>query len=119
MRSGWAVARTVQHKPARDDRRGRETQDLKKQVRILRREVARVSKENAHLRSILDTHGLPDMKGLDAQISEEPVERVATNIEDDLLGPRCTRCQSGDVKDLKLPFGSLRCCVSCNHREKI
>lgn len=93
-----------QNKPPREDRqRGQEMAELKRQNRILRRQVARLTKDNEKLLAM----------------PEPEVEPVPDSMHVPPLFDHCEACQSMKVKDVRLPTGTLRTCLDCGVRKKI
>jgi hypothetical protein len=92
-----------QNKPPREDRqRGQEMAELKRQNRILRRQVARLTKDNEKLLAM-----------------PEPEPDTVPDSEAPPIFDHCDICQSMKVKDVRLPTGTLRTCLDCGARKKI
>lgn len=95
--------RQTQHRPQREEQlRSQEAAELKRQNRILRRQVSRLQRENDRLLS------MPEPEPEAPLVKELP---LVTN--------KCEACGSPKVRDVSLPIGVLRVCTECGARKKI
>lgn len=95
--------RQTPHRPQREEAlRSQESAELKRQNRVLKRQIARLTKENEKLRAVPES---------------EPEESLAK--ETPVVGYSCTACGSPKIRDVHLPTGVLRVCTECGARSKI
>jgi hypothetical protein len=93
--------RISQHKDRKEDAKGKELVELKKENNQLKRQLARTSKQlNKQLHNVF----------------EKEVE-AEKEIESRL--PKCQDCRSNNVKTLQLPTTALLVCKDCGWRIKL
>lgn len=105
------ATRTVQHKEVRESRvQAQAVAELRRENRVLRRQVTRLQKENDRLLALNTGANVPEQ-------SPEPAEEK--DVVDDKSDGGCRRC-GAEVKDILLPTGTtLRVCTGCRFRERI
>lgn len=90
-----------QHKDRREDAKGKELSDSKRENQQLKRQIARLQK---NLVKALDIQG-------------EKVEPNDTH-EVPAKGVECEGCQSKNLKSVRMPHGLLTVCLDCGKRKK-
>lgn len=91
--------RQTQHKSSREDRKQKDIQDLKSENRLLRKQLSRLRKEV--------------QKSGPVESTEEE-----DNLEIEDTRPKCIKCDSFNLKSLKMPSGTLlTVCKECGHRQ--
>jgi hypothetical protein len=93
-----------QDKPRREEAKGRELSELKKENGQLKRQLTRLRKQILHLQEMVSFS------------TEEPTSVVTVQADD---RPKCDRCVSTNVSQLVLPIGTLKICKDCGHRKTI
>jgi cell division protein FtsB len=97
------VNRQIQHRPQREEQlRAQEAAELKRQNRVLKRQVSRLTKENERLLAM-----------------PEPEAEPTDSLDIPFPFSRCESCNSMKVRDISLPIGILRVCEDCGARKKI
>lgn len=98
-------ASKTQHRPRREDAKGKELSSIKKENKQLHRQVARLQKQVA--------------KGIELKIEEEPTKTLAdAEGQSPIFDHECEKCRSLSIGVLKVPTGILLVCKECGHRRK-
>lgn len=101
-------AHRPQHRSeSEESKRNKAFAELKRENQKLQREVARLNKE---------------VERLSATSIREPdvwQKWAKKHLEDRKKGVLCSKCESADVKTLKMPTGTLKVCQFCGHKEKV
>lgn len=100
-----------QNKPTRDERRSKEIHELKSENKRLKREVARLTKNNnKNSRRVVELEEVHTEIGLESAAPPETTQ----------LGPSCAECRSIDIVHFSTPSGvQLTICKDCGHKSKL
>jgi uncharacterized FlaG/YvyC family protein len=100
---GFSVSKKhqVQHKDRREEAKGKELADIKRENQQLKRQVARLNKQ---IIKVLDAQGELD-------INDPLTEVVVKRLE-------CDACEGKNLKSVKMPTGLLIVCLDCGKRKK-
>lgn len=96
----------VQHRDRREEAKGKELSNLKRENNHLKRQVARLTKQ---LTKTIDAQGeIEEANAVIVELRPEPESGVM----------KCESCKSVNVKTLRMPHGVLVVCKDCHWRKK-
>lgn len=94
----------VQHKERREEAKGKELADIKRENSQLKRQVARLTKQLT--------------RALDTQSNDTDDKNVREHVESQRKAAKCEQCPSLNLKSVKIPGGTLVVCKDCGWRKK-